>query len=196
MPCKAHSPKYQHFMLFPVLVYSKYEIWSGLLNYMSHKGVDKMRKCRSAEVVMYKMRKQLLHFNTPRSALIEVRAKQKVVHAAIRACWNTEQNRRNTCKVNFYIDVGSFLAIVYIWSVFRWLIFFGISDTVTKTCFVYKLCISSKAAEIICLRSQCYTLGMSYKSETAALIKASSGTLTNLTKLIESADRCFAISSH
>jgi len=62
-------------------------------------------------------------------------------------------------------------------------------------------CISSKAAEIICLRSQCPTLGMCYKSGTAAsreitLIKASSGTCTNLTKLSESADRCFAVSSH
>jgi len=51
--------------------------------------------------------------------------------------------------------------------------------------------------------SQCPTLGRSYKSGTAAsreitLIKASSGTgtLTNLTKLNESADRCFAVSSH
>ena len=34
MPYKAHSPKYQHFMLFPVPVYSKYEIWNSLLNYM------------------------------------------------------------------------------------------------------------------------------------------------------------------
>ena len=72
-----------------------------------------------------------------------------------------------------------------------------------KTCCVYELCISSKAAKIICLRSQCPKLGrpMSYKSGTAAskkitLIKASCGTLTNLTKLNESADRCFAVSSH
>ena len=35
MPYKAHSPKYQHFMLFAVPVYSKYEI-SSLLNYMYH----------------------------------------------------------------------------------------------------------------------------------------------------------------
>ena len=60
---------------------------------------------------------------------------------------------------------------------------------------------ASKAAEIICLRNQCPTLGMFYKSGTAAsremtLIKASSGTLTNLTKLNESADRRFAVSSH
>jgi len=34
MPYKAHSLKYQQFMLFPVPVYSKYEIWSSLLNYM------------------------------------------------------------------------------------------------------------------------------------------------------------------
>jgi len=34
MPYKANSPKYQHFMLFPVPVYSKYEIWNSLLNYM------------------------------------------------------------------------------------------------------------------------------------------------------------------
>ena len=34
MPYKAHSLKYQHFMLFPVPVYSKYEIWNSLLNYM------------------------------------------------------------------------------------------------------------------------------------------------------------------
>jgi len=42
---------------------------------------------------------------------------------------------------------------------------------------------------------------MCYKSGTAAsreitLIKVSSGTLTNLTKLNEFADRCFAVSSH
>jgi len=34
MPYKAHSPKYQHFMLFAVPVYSKCEIWNSLLNYM------------------------------------------------------------------------------------------------------------------------------------------------------------------
>jgi len=34
MPYKANSLKYQHFMLFPVPVYSKYEIWNSLLSYM------------------------------------------------------------------------------------------------------------------------------------------------------------------
>ena len=34
MPYKAHCLKYQHFMLFSILVYSKYEIWNSLLNYM------------------------------------------------------------------------------------------------------------------------------------------------------------------
>ena len=34
MPYKAHSLKYQHFMLFPVPVYSTYEFWNSLLNYM------------------------------------------------------------------------------------------------------------------------------------------------------------------
>jgi len=28
MPYKTHSPKYKHFMMFPVPVYLKYEIWS------------------------------------------------------------------------------------------------------------------------------------------------------------------------
>ena len=39
MPHKAHSLKYQHFMLFPVPVlqfYSRYEFWNSLLNYMWH----------------------------------------------------------------------------------------------------------------------------------------------------------------